>query len=285
MKELTIISGKGGTGKTSIAASLAVLAENHVLCDCDVDASNLHLLLNPCIDSKHNFWGMPRVEIDATQCNECGLCEQLCHYGAIKAGKVDVLCCEGCLVCYHACPEAAIRLVENLAGQWFVCGTRFAPFVHARLGIAQDNSGKLVAQVRKEARALAEKEGKELIITDGPPGIGCPVISSLGGTDLALVVVEPSLSSIHDLSRVLDLTDHFGVKTAVCVNKWDINAENTMRVEEMCREAGVPVIGRIGYDPAFIAAAIKGKPVIQMVSTVVEDIINLWHCMQRELGI
>ncbi|AGL03880.1 ATP-binding protein [Desulfoscipio gibsoniae] len=285
MKEITIISGKGGTGKTSIAASIAVLAENHVIADCDVDAANLHLLLNPCIESKNNFWGMPRVEIDVDKCTGCGLCEELCHYGAIKSGKVDVLCCEGCLVCYHACPEAAVRLVENLAGEWFICSTKFGPFVHARLGIAQDNSGKLVAEVRKQARELADREGKELIITDGPPGIGCPVISSLGGTDLALVVVEPTLSSIHDLSRVLDLTSHFGVKAAVCINKWDINPENTRQVEKMCSEVNVPVVGHIGYDPAVIAAAMKGKPVIQMVSTVVEDIISLWHCMQEELGI
>ncbi|WP_449241636.1 ATP-binding protein [Desulfoscipio gibsoniae] len=285
MKEITIISGKGGTGKTSIAASIAVLADKHVITDCDVDAANLHLLLDPILETKNNFWGMPRVEVDAAKCTACGLCEELCNYGAIKSGKVDELLCEGCLVCYHACPEGAVRMVENLAGHWFTCSTKFGPFVHARLGIAQDNSGKLVAEVRKQARVLAEREGKELIITDGPPGIGCPVIASLGGTDLALVVVEPSLSSMHDLSRVLDLTKHFGVKTAVCINKWDINPENTRQVEEMCREVNVPVMGRVSYDPAVIAAAMKGKPVIQMVSTVVDDIIALWHCMQEELGI
>jgi len=285
VKELTVISGKGGTGKTSIAASFAVLAGNHVLADCDVDAANLHLLLAPEIESRQNFWGMPRAEIVTEKCTDCGLCRELCRFGAIKGGQVDMLACEGCLVCYHACPAGAIRQVENLAGVWYISRTRYGPFVHARLGIAQDNSGKLVAEVRRQARKLAEKEGKSLIITDGPPGIGCPVISALGGTDLALVVVEPTLSSLHDLGRVLQLTEHFGVKTVVCINKWDLDRKISRQVENACRDAGVPVIGRIGYDPAVTVAAREGKPVIRVPSTVAEDIVSLWACVQKELGI
>lgn len=285
MKEITIISGKGGTGKTSIAASFAVLAKNHVIADCDVDAANLHLLLNPKTINKRNFWGLPRVEIVPEKCIECGLCEELCRYGAIKAGVIDKLSCEGCLVCYNACPVGAMRLVENLAGEWYISHTRYGPFVHARLGIAQDNSGKLVAEVRRQAKNLAEQEGKEIIITDGPPGIGCPVISSLGGTDLALVIAEPTLSSIHDLTRILNLTAHFNVQTLVCINKWDINPQNSKLIDDMCRQMKVPVIGKIGYDPAVIAAAMEKKPVVKIVSTVVDDIVDLWHCVQKKLGI
>ncbi|MBF7081467.1 ATP-binding protein [Desulfallas sp. Bu1-1] len=285
MKEVTVISGKGGTGKTSITGSFAVLAQNHVLVDCDVDAANLHLLLDPEIQVRKNFWGMPKVEIDPQKCTGCGLCEELCRFGAVKQGRVDQMSCEGCRVCYHACPEGAVRLVENLAGEWFISRTRYGPFVHARLGVAQDNSGKLVAEVRRQARSLAEREGRELIITDGPPGIGCPVISALGGTDLALVVVEPTLSSIHDLVRVIRLAEHFGVKTAVCINKWDINPRNSRTVEIMCRDMDIPLIGRVGYDPAVIAAAMERKPVVQVMSAVVDDIVSLWHCVERQLGI
>jgi len=276
MKEITVISGKGGTGKTSITASFAVMAENHVITDCDVDAANLHLLLAPEVVETKNFWGMPGVEIDAEKCTGCGLCETLCRYDAVSDGKVDKLLCEGCLVCYHACPARAVRQVENLAGEWYLSRTRYGPFVHARLGVAQDNSGKLVARVRQKARDLAEKTGRNLIVTDGPPGIGCPVISALGGTDLALVVTEPTLSAMHDLIRVLDLAAHFGVQAAVCINKWDINPDNCRAVEDTCRAMNVPVLGRIPYDSAFIAAALEKKPVIKMTSAVVNDIISLW---------
>jgi len=285
MKELTVISGKGGTGKTSLTASFAVLAQNHVLADCDVDAANLHLLLEPVIKAKKNFWGMPKVEIDQEKCSGCGICENLCRFGAINSGQVDKLACEACQVCYHACPEKAVRLVENLAGEWFVSQTRYGPFVHAKLGVAQDNSGKLVAEVRQQARNLAGQEGCGLIITDGPPGIGCPVIAALGGSSLALVVVEPTLSSIHDLTRVLKLTSHFQIKTAVCINKWDINPQNSRVVEIMCRDLGVPLIGKIGFDISFIAAAIEKKPVVQVMSAVVDDIVALWSCIMEELGI
>lgn len=284
MKEITVISGKGGTGKTSITASFAVLAQNHVMADCDVDAANLHILLSPEIKTKHNFWGMPKVEIDTEKCSCCGICENLCRYGAIRDGKVNSMECEGCRVCYHACPEKAIRLKEILAGEYYLSKTRFSPFVHARLGVAQENSGKLVAEVRRQARDLAQKEGRELIITDGPPGIGCPVISSLGGTDLALVVVEPTLSSIHDLDRVLKLTAHFNVKTAVCINKWDLNTRNSSIIEEACRNMDIPVIGKIGYDITFMAAVMARKPVIQMISSAVEDIVSLWHGVEGVLN-
>lgn len=285
MKELTILSGKGGTGKTSITGSFAVLAKDHVITDCDVDAANLHLVLGSEVEHAKEFYGMPRVEIIEELCTGCGLCGELCRYGAITNNRVDELSCEGCLVCYHACPEKAVRLRDYVAGKMFVSRTRYGPMVHASLGIAGENSGKLVAGVRRRAREIAEQEGKNLIITDGPPGIGCPVISSLSGTDLALVVVEPTLSSIHDLYRVLDLLEHFNVSAAVCVNKWDINPENTGTIENICRDRKVTVAGRVRYDPAVVAAAMEGKPVIRMPSMVAEDIISLWDCVRQELGV
>ena len=275
MKELTVISGKGGTGKTSVAGAFAVLATNHVIADCDVDAANLHLILDPEVQYSENYYGMPRVEIIAEKCASCGLCAELCRFGAITNGGVEELYCEGCLVCYHACPEKAVKLLENLAGEWYVSRTRYGPMVHARLGIARDNSGKLVTKVRGLAREVAEKEGRSLVITDGPPGIGCPVISALSGTDLALVVVEPTLSS----------TAHFDVRAAVCINKWDINPDNAGVVEKICLGKQVPVVGKLRYDPAVVAAAMEGKPVVRASSTVAEDIMALWDCIKRELYI
>lgn len=285
MKELKVISGKGGTGKTSVTGSFAVLAEKHVLADCDVDAANLHLILSAQVQQGESFPGMPKVEIITEKCTGCGLCQQLCRYGAIANGSVDEISCEGCLVCYHACPEKAVRLVNNVAGEWYISHTRYGPMVHARLGIAQENSGKLVTEVRRRARTLAEEQGKNLIITDGPPGIGCPVISALGGSDLALVVVEPTLSSIHDLVRVLKLTEHFNIQATVCINKWDINPDNTREVENICRNKKVTLAGLLRYDPAVVAAAMEGKPVIRVPSTVADDIVSLWDCVRQELGV
>ncbi|MFA7467412.1 MAG: ATP-binding protein [Desulfotomaculaceae bacterium] len=285
MKELTVISGKGGTGKTSVTGSFAVLAEKHVLVDCDVDAANLHLILSPQVLHRESFPGMPRVEIVTEKCTDCGLCQELCRYDTIVDGIVDEISCEGCLVCYHACPEKAIRLVDNIAGEWYISKTQYGPMVHARLGIAQENSGKLVAEVRRRATALAQEQDKDLIITDGPPGIGCPVISALGGSNLALVVVEPTLSSIHDLVRVLNLTEHFKIQTAVCINKWDINPENTIEIEEICQNRKVTLAGRLRYDPAVVVAAMEGKPVVRLPSTIAGDIESLWDCVRQELGV
>jgi MinD superfamily P-loop ATPase len=195
MKEIVVLSGKGGTGKTSIVGSFAAIAQNKVMADCDVDAADLYLLLQPKVLEEREFWSGQTAFIDSEKCTECGLCEEVCRFGAITDYAVDPISCEGCGFCYQVCPTEAITMRENMAGYWFISDTRYGPLSHARLGIAQENSGKLVAQVRQNAKSIAKKEKLEYIITDGPPGIGCPVISSLSGANLALIVTEISTAS------------------------------------------------------------------------------------------
>ena len=274
MKELLIISGKGGTGKTSIAGSFAALAAPIVLVDCDVDAANLHLLLNPEIKEKHEFLGLQKAAIDKEKCTGCKLCEEICHFDAITDGVVSPFLCEGCAFCFYVCPEKAISLQDNVCGHWFISKTKYGPLVHAKLGIAEDNSGKLVAEVRKNARATAQEHNIDFIITDGPPGIGCPVISSLSGIDLALIVTEPTLSGIHDLKRVVGLAKHFGIKTAVCINKYDISEENTRSIEAYCFEENIIIAGKISFDPSVTKAMLNGKPVIEFAHLDVSKQIN-----------
>ena len=238
MQEVVVLSGKGGTGKTSIVGSFAALAKSKVLVDCDVDAATLHLLLQPAIREKHEFWSGQVAVIDEEKCTQCGLCQEQCRFAAIKDFNVDAISCEGCGFCSHICPAEAITMKENMAGHWFISDTRYGSLVHARLGIAQENSGKLVALVRQQARQMAEKKGADYIISDGPPGIGCPVISSLSGANLALLVTEPTLSGIHDLERVLGVCHHFGVPALVCINKYDINEDNTHQIEKLLSQSG-----------------------------------------------
>ncbi|WP_066636124.1 ATP-binding protein [Desulfolucanica intricata] len=277
MRELLVISGKGGTGKTSIVGSFAALANSTVLVDCDVDAANLHLLLNPKIKEKHEFYGLKKAEINEQKCISCGLCEELCHFGAVKNGSINQYLCEGCGFCFHACPENAIMLKDNVSGEWFISDTCYGPMVHAKLGIAEDNSGKLVAEIRKKARNIAQDENINLIITDGPPGIGCPVISALSGIDLALIVTEPTLSGIHDLKRVVELTRHFGVETAVCINKYDLDEDNTNTIENYCQEEDIMIVGKIIFDPAMTRAMMKGRPVIESPELAISKQINIMY--------
>jgi len=275
MKEVVVLSGKGGTGKTSIVGSFAALAKNKVLVDCDVDAADLHLLLQPVIREKHEFWSGQVAFIDKQRCSECGLCQDLCRFAAIKNFSVDPISCEGCGFCSHVCPVEAVTMGENLTGQWFISDTSCGPLVHARLGIAKENSGKLVALVRQQARQVAEKEGASYIISDGPPGIGCPVISSLSGANLALLVAEPTLSGIHDLERVLGVCRHFGVKALVCINKYDINEDNTRQIEGYCSSQGVEVASRIPFDNVVTEAMVQGLPVVECGDNAVSRQIDL----------
>jgi MinD superfamily P-loop ATPase len=285
MKELVVLSGKGGTGKTTIAASFAALAKGKVLCDCDVDAADLHMLLKPQVKEAHEFRSGQTAIIDEKLCTRCGLCEEVCRFEAIKDIKVDPTACEGCGFCSHVCPENAISMNENIAGHWFVSATEYGPLVHARLGVAQENSGKLVNVVRQNARAIMQKEGFDCIITDGPPGIGCPVISSLSGANLALLITEPSLSGIHDLERVIGVCRHFGVPALVCINKYDLNEENTRGIERFCQNQRIEVISKIPYDANVSESIAEGVPLVEYTDNKVSrEIKSLWSSLSEFVG-
>ena len=284
MKEVVILSGKGGTGKTSIVGSFAAIAQNKVMADCDVDAADLHLLLSPSIKEENEFLSGQVAVIDKDKCIECDLCQNICRFDAIHDYSVDPISCEGCGFCSHICPVEAITMNECKAGDWFVSDTKYGPLVNARLGIAQENSGKLVALVRQQAKELAEKNGLDYVISDGPPGIGCPVISSLSGVSLALIVTEPTLSGIHDMERVLDVCKHFGVPAMVCINKYDINDVNTIAIHDYCRERGVDVVAMIPFDNAVTEAMVKGVSVVEYSDgRVTREIKSLWQNIDHKL--
>ncbi|MFO7560188.1 MAG: ATP-binding protein [Desulfobacterales bacterium] len=264
MKELVVISGKGGTGKTSLTAAFASLSEKSVLCDADVDAADLHLLMDPEVCRRTDFLGGGVAIINHEECTECGICMDVCRFDAINDDfQVDPIDCEGCGVCVDLCPVGAIAFPIQTCGEWFISKTRFGPMVHARLGIAQENSGKLVTLVRKEAKELAEREKLDLIITDGPPGTGCPVIASIGGATALIIVTEPSVSGLHDMKRVAALADHFHVPAMICVNKYDLNLDQTKMIENVANEMNMTVLERIPFDPAFTESMVLGKTVLE----------------------
>jgi MinD superfamily P-loop ATPase len=263
MKQITILSGKGGTGKTTITASFAALSCNAVFADCDVDASNLHLLLKPEVKETFKFKGLNLAVIDPESCTRCGLCEENCRFGAIHEFEVDVIHCEGCKVCVHICPVQAIDFVDRVCGQAYISDTKYGPMSHARLTPGMENSGKLVSLVRQNAKRLAEEGGFDLVLVDGPPGIGCPVIASLADIDLGLMVVEPTLSGIHDLIRALGLLEHFDIDPLVCVNRYDINKENAELIREFCKKEDIQMLGMVPFDPTVTKATVDGKPVVE----------------------
>ena len=288
MKEIVVLSGKGGTGKTSIVASFAALAQSKVLADCDVNAAGLHFLLKPVIQEKHEFWSGQVAFIDEERCNQCSLCEDVCRFDAINDVinncKIDSISCEGCRFCYNICPEEAITMKENLSGNWFISNTKYGPLVHARLGITQENSGKLVALVRQKAKKIAEGEGLDWIISDGPAGIGCPVISSLFEANLALLVTEPTLSGIHGLERVLDVCYRFSVPVLVCINKYDINEDNARHIESYCLSRGIEIASKIPFDNVVTRALVQGLPVVEYNdNSVSQQIKALWESISRVL--
>ena len=280
MRELVIISGKGGTGKTSLTAAFASLAENAVFCDADVDAADLHLLMKPEIRKRSDFKGGGIAEINPELCDECGRCIELCRFGAVKKDyRVDAIECEGCGVCVDLCPSQAIDFPIQKCGEWFVSDTRFGPMVHARLGIAEENSGKLVSLIRKETKNLAEEKGHDLIITDGPPGIGCPVIASISGATALVIVVEPTVSGIHDMERVADLAAHFNIPGMICVNKYDLNIEMTEKIEEIAAARNMTVLGRISFDPVFTKSMVDGVNIFEYgnQSETREAVNDIWN--------
>ena len=272
MKQIVVISGKGGTGKTVVTGALAALAKNKVMVDCDVDAADLHLLLHPEIKERHEFRSGQTAVIVKRLCKKCGECRSICRFGAIKPDfSVEPFSCEGCALCSQICPQGAIRMEENVAGEWFISDTRHGPFVHAKLGIAEENSGKLVAKIRQIAKELAEKSGLDYVIIDGPPGIGCPVIASLSGADCALIVTEPTLSGLHDAGRVMELAAHFNIPVKLIVNKYDLNLLMTGKIEEFCRSRNVPVIGKIVFDKTVVKALVEGKNIIDYAECAAGD--------------
>ncbi|MFC1597028.1 ATP-binding protein [Planctomycetota bacterium] len=296
MNELVVISGKGGTGKTSVVASFAALAEKAVLADCDVDAADLHLVLQPKTLKRATFSGGSRARIMPGHCTGCGKCEELCRFDAIfydgpgngrvpKTFRVDPIACEGCGVCAWFCTEKAVEFAPAESGRWFISDTRRGPMVHAKLGVAAENSGKLVSLVRMEAKKLAATRSLDLVLIDGSPGIGCPVIAAITGTDLVVIVTEPTLSGMHDLERVAELTGHFGIKTLVCVNKWDLNTELTAEIEAGARRIGVEVVGRVRYDRAVTEAQIGGQALVEYTQKgAAKDIRRLWAHVSEKLA-
>jgi len=288
MKELIVISGKGGTGKTSLMAAFASLVENKALCDADVDAADLHLIMNPKVVRRSDFQSGNTAAINRDLCTECGLCREMCRWDAINAAyEVNSIGCEGCGVCVHFCPEKAIDFPVNTCGEWFVSDTRFGPMVHARLGIAEENSGKLVTLVRQEARKLAESKKLDLILTDGPPGVGCPVIASIGGASAVLIVTEPTVSGKHDMERVVQLAAHFKVPAMICVNKFDLNLELTRDIENYADKKGIPCLGRIPFDPIFTKAMIRVQTIFEYngKSTPGQEIKKIWRRLSDNLAL
>ena len=298
MRQILVISGKGGTGKTILTASFANLAKNKVMADSDVDAADLHLILHPKIKEKHEFKGLPKAFINQEKCTGCGECAKVCRYGAVinidarykmqdtkyKNKKnnpqflIDASSCEGCTICMHVCPVDAISMKETISGEWYISETKYGPMVHAKLGIAEENSGKLVSVVRQHAKSLAQEKNLDYVIIDGPPGIGCPVIASLSGIDIALIVTEPTLSGIHDMERVISVAKHFGIQVACVINKFDINLNNTKNIENWCHINNVPFIGKIPYDQSVTESIVHGVPLVEYAENqVAYEIKNIWQ--------
>ena len=280
MKQLTILSGKGGTGKTTLTASFAVLAKNAVVADCDVDAPDLHLLLHPEVIEKQEFTGSKIAVIDRKKCLDWGMCRERCRFNAITADlEVDPVACEGCGVCTVVCPSNAVTLTDRNSGYAYLSKTKYGFMSHALLNPSEGNSGKLVTLVRQNAKILAEQEKSDLIIIDGPPGIGCPVIASVTGADAGLVVTEPTMSGIHDLKRALQLLEHFSVTPLVCVNMYDINMKNTEKIMHFCQENGIEIAGRVPFSPKVTEAMVNGKTIIAYASesVVAHEIKRVWQ--------
>ena len=284
MKQIAVVSGKGGTGKTSIVASLAALSSGRaVYADCDVDAPDLHLILHPQVRERHDFTGIKRAFIDSVKCIQCGSCQEACRFSAISDFQVDLALCEGCGVCKLVCPAEAVEMKDSLAGHAYISETRFGPLVHAELFPGEEASGKLVVMVREMARNLAESRHIDLVLIDGSPGIGCPVIASLTGVDLALVATEPTITGEHDLERILGVAAHFGIKTAICINKYDLNSEGSGRIEAMAREKGIEVVGRLPYHTSVVEAMVAGQAVVEREGPVVRAINEMWKGLEEML--
>ncbi len=283
MKQITVISGKGGTGKTSITSALATIAKNIVVADCDVDAADLFLILNPENIKEEKFLGGKVAVINNDICTNCGICKRLCKFDAISLinGKMTIsdFACEGCELCMRACPEMAISMQQGDESRWFAANTRFGPMVYARLGIGEDLSGKLVSLVREKAKTIADNQNKDYLIIDGPPGIGCPVIAAITGIDTAVVVTEPSQSGLHDLKRVIRLINNFKIKPYVIINKFDINENISSIIENYCIENNIEIAAKIPFDKIFVKAMINQQSIVEFEpdSEISKIIKSVWE--------
>lgn len=282
MKEITILSGKGGAGKTSVAAAFASLAKNTVYCDNDVDAADLHLIFNPEIQEKHDFSSGSKAVIDPEKCSVCGLCTEHCRFDAIHLNKngipeVNPFQCEGCRLCERICPEQAITSIQFNNNKWFVSKTRFGPLIHARMGAGEENSGRLVTEIRKKAKEIAAESAADFIINDGPPGIGCPVIASVTGTGKVLLVIEPSLSGLHDAKRLFRLVNSFHIPVEAVINKFDVNEELTLETEKFLNEHQIPLLGKIPFDTVLVESMVNEQTIVEFdpgnrISTAIKSI-------------
>lgn len=288
MNEITILSGKGGTGKTSISAAFATIATNKVLADCDVDAANLHLILQPRNSHEEAYTSGHKAIIDYNQCSQCGICMDHCRFGAISIqdGQMTIAetSCDGCMLCSRICPQQAITMVPNNKSRWYLGDTRFGKMVHARLAPGEENSGKLVNVVRDQAKALAKQESVETIIIDGPPGTGCPVISSLTGVKKAVIVTEPTNSGFHDMKRIIELTANFKVKTYLIINKWDLNPLISQKIETWAEQAGIPVVGKLPFDRQVVDAMVQCKSICEYDpdSQISKEIEKIWETVNSD---
>jgi MinD superfamily P-loop ATPase len=280
MRELVIISGKGGTGKTITTGAFAALAKNKVMADCDVDAADLHLLLEPEIKEEADFLSGTEAVINKKFCSECGLCIKACRFEAISADfVVDPIACEGCDFCANICPRQVITMERNPKGKQFVSDTKFGPFVHAKLGIGEDNSGKLVSSVRKKANEIGKEKNADWIIIDGSPGIGCPVIASMGGANCALIITEPTMSGLHDADRIIKTAKHFNVPVKMIINKYDLNIDMSDKIESYCKDNDISLAGKLPFDKTVVEAMVNGKTIIEYApeSVIAQKLSEIWN--------
>jgi MinD superfamily P-loop ATPase len=290
MHEILVISGKGGTGKTSLAAAFAHISHNAVVCDLDVDAPDLHLILKPAPSDLIPFISGAEARIRAERCNGCGICADMCRFRAVHTDgatfSVDPIRCEGCRVCVHFCPAEAIDFIPKQCGHWTQSDTRFGPMVHAQLYPGEENSGKLVALLRRESQKLAKSKGSQVLLSDGPPGIGCPVISAVSGTDLAVIVTEPTPSGLHDLRRVVDLCRHFDIPGAVIINKCDLNRGIAQDIRSFCGDNDLPLLAELPHDTAFIDALVRGLAITELAdSPLTQTIRAAWTAVMNLLTV
>ena len=283
--EIAIISGKGGTGKTTIAASFAALAQDLVVVDCDVDAPDLHMLLSPSIKKETPFQAAKVATIDIEKCTECGICEEHCRFDAISPPLVNPIACEGCAVCEYVCPEQAVQMIDRISGYLYESDTRFGPMAHAKLLPGEGNSGKLVTEVRNLAKAIANDTESECILIDGSPGIGCPVIATVAGIQVGIIVTEPTLTGIHDMERILTLLERFNITAKVIVNKFDINEKNSKKIEIYCENRDIEVLGKLKFDPITTKSMIAAKTLPEFApdSEFTKTLRDIWNKISKSI--